>query len=214
MLAPDLGRSRQPFKQIYLFTAVCLSSLCGGLDCPNSCSVYVQHGPENRMAGHRRTRNAQQLSHHGSEIILCPYDGWRRFKSCFKGLSRGVCSVCSCFDRAMSCGVVFSSVRHVRNGETQFSNFICRNVSEMRRVRWDFRPSTRSVFLAGIAWVQSWRASPAITKRLSGWSRRSMCLEDFCEANRITHAESKLSDAIVSPKQGRQSIWAEMPCPG
>lgn len=83
-------------------------------------------------------------------------------------LSGGVCSVCSCFDRALSCGVVFSSVRHVRNGETQFSNFICRNVSEMRGVRWDFRPSTRSVFLAGIAWVQSWRASPAITKRLSG----------------------------------------------
>lgn len=142
--------------------------ILGGLDCPNSYAVCVQNGLENRIADHRRIRNVPQRSHRGSESILCPYDGWWRFKLYFKGLSEGVCRVCSCFDRAMSCGVVFSSVRRVRNGETQFSNFICRNVSEMRRVRWDFPPSTRSVFLAGIAWVQSWRASPATTKRLSG----------------------------------------------
>ena len=110
--------------------------------------------------------------------------------------------------------VAFASVRLVRNGETQFSNFTCRDVNEMRRVRWDFWPSTRSVFLAGMAWVDSSGTSPAITKRLSGWSRRSIFRADFCEANRITYAESKLREAIVSPKQSWQSIWAEMPCPG
>ena len=69
--------------------------------------------------------------------------------------------------------------------------------------------------------------------RLSGWYRmgpvmagftyhnqkavglkQKMCREDLSEANRITQAESKLRDAIVSPKQSWQSIWAEMPCPG
>ncbi len=46
-----------------------------GLDGPNSCAVCVRHGPENRIADRGRTRNAQQRSHRGSEIVHRTHDG-------------------------------------------------------------------------------------------------------------------------------------------
>jgi hypothetical protein len=125
-------------------------------------------GPSHVLAALRRSLYALERSHRGGTAIYCPHDGWWRFGFCFSGLSDFVCNVCSCFDRTISRYGVFSSVAFVRNSEPQFSKLIFRNVSEMRRVRWDFRPSIISVFLAGMAWVHSWRASSAMTKRLLG----------------------------------------------
>lgn len=46
-----------------------------GLDSPDCCAVSVHHGPENRIADHRRVENAQQRSHRGSEPICRSHDG-------------------------------------------------------------------------------------------------------------------------------------------
>jgi hypothetical protein len=158
---PGLGQAR-PVTDEHL--SPCGAGWCITRRVRMVCTV----GPSQVMAALRRSLNAPKRSHRGGTAIYCAHDGWWIFWLYFNGLSDFVCNVCSCFDRTISRYGVFSSVAFVRNSEPQFSKLIFRNVSEMRRVRWDFRPSIISVFLAGMAWVHSWRASSAMTKRLLG----------------------------------------------
>lgn len=66
-----------------------------GLDRPNSSTVCVQNGPENRITDHKRMSNALQRSHCSSEIIRVPHDGLERFIIKFNGLFGFVHTVCA-----------------------------------------------------------------------------------------------------------------------
>ena len=81
----------------------CMSAIPSKVDCPNSRAVCVRHGPENRMAGHRRAKNAPQRSSCGSEIILCAHDGLDRLSISCNGLNGVVCTMFATSNRPISC---------------------------------------------------------------------------------------------------------------
>ena len=68
----------------------------------------------------------------------------------------------------------------------------------------------RVVFRAAIPWVHSWRASSV--RRLRGSRRRSSLCSSFVKCMSI--GAPRLIVAMVVPKQGRQSMWLLLPCPG